>query len=581
MNELCELELLKTAVEEKNKRYNPSLSMLTAPYHTNGYHTVLKNVDWVHPCRESIEYALALLDTGGAECEERAFAIIRQVISLQDQHPAHDTYGLWSYYYEEPLEMMAPPDWNWADFIGKVLVMIAKRHRTRLPEALLAELEQAVCHACESIIRRNMGPHYTNIAIMGSLVTIGAGEVFGHQRYLDYGLKRFEAFCQYTQQLNTFQEYNSPTYTIIAIIELSKIRQITGHPKALEICGKMLDLAWSMVGAHFHAATRQWAGPHSRSYSTLLTKGTLAFLSLAAGIPWREAEDGPMPYNLEWFKSGVNCPEKYRGLFAERTIRDIQEIYYRSQDGYEKVATTYMTPSFTIASASKEVMWNQRRNLLAYVADNEGKTAYAALRMLHDGYDFSAPVFSSQQDQGHILCGLQLSVNGGDTHIGLDRIDGAVEASDLRLRLEIGGAAENVEAVPEEGGAVLRIGSVRLELYQLAAVFEGGDGLLNPSPEWTIGREDGKLNLDLVLYHGPRKKIDIAGLHRAGLIFALSMEEEQSCGGQAGLSPAKREAMRVSADGQTLEARWQPADKPLALSLTLKPDKVETLRGQA
>lgn len=580
MNELDELELLKLAVEEKNKSYNPSLSMLTTRYHTNGYHTALKNVEWVHSSRESIEYALALLDTGIAEYGERACSVIRQVISLQDQHPAHDTYGLWSYYYEEPLERMAPPDWNWADFIGKVLVLIAKRHRARLPETLLAELEQAVYHACESIIRRNMGPHYTNIAIMGSLVTIGAGEVFGHQRYLDFGLKRFEAFCRYTQQLNTFQEYNSPTYTIVAILELSKLRQLTRHPKALEICEQMLDLAWSMVGSHFHAATRQWAGPHSRSYSTLLSKAAFSFLSLAAGIPWQEAADGPLLYNPEWYKSGVRCPEKYRSLFTERAAREIREIYYRSEDGYEKVATTYMTPSFTIASASKEVMWNQRRNLLAYAVGKEGKTVYAALRMLHDGYDFSAPVFSSQQDKGHLLCGLQLSVNGGDTHIGLDRINGAVEASDLRLRLEIGGAAENVEAMPVEGGAVLRIGHVRLELYQLAAVFEGGNGLLDPAPEWAVSREDGKLNLDLVLYHGPRAKIDIAGLRRAGLMFALSMEQALS-GGQEDLSLAKQEAISVHAEDGTLEGRWQPGDKLLTLSLALKPDTVEALRGQA
>lgn len=569
-----------TAIEETGERYNPSLSMVTNKYHTNGYHTVLKNVEWVHPNRESIEYALALLDTGTAEYEERAFSIIRQVISLQDQHPAHDTYGLWSYYYEEPLEMMAPPDWNWADFIGKVLVVIVKRHRARLPEQLLADVEQAVCHACESIIRRNMGPHYTNIAIMGSLVTIGAGEVFGHQRYLEYGLKRFEAFCQYTRQLNNFQEYNSPTYTIVAIIELSKIRQVTDNPQALDICEQMLDLAWSMISIHFHAATRQWAGPHSRSYSTLLTTRTLAFLSLTAGIPWHEDEDCPMPYNLEWYKSGASCPEKYRAMFAERTTREIHEIYYRGPDGYEKYATAYMTPSFTIASASKEVMWNQRRNLLAYVADGEGKTVYAALRMLHEGYDFSAPVFSAQQDKGHILCGLQLSVNGGDTHIGLDRINGAVEASDLRLRLEIGGAAERVEASAVQGGIVLRIGQVRLELYQLLAVFEGGDGLLAKSPEWTVKREGDKLNLDLVLYNGPRQKIDIAGLRQAGLLFALSMEED-STGGEKSLSAAKREAIHAYADGQKMEAQWKPGEKTLSLSLALAPDTAESLRGQA
>lgn len=579
-----ELKLLVSAVSSLESGYNPELALMRVRYHSNGYHTALTGVEYAHSTRASVEYALALLDTGLPKYEERAFAVIERIIAMQDCDPSGDTYGLWSYYDEEPLDKMAPPDWNWADFIGKVLVMIAVRHSQRLPAVLAERLRAAVFHACESIIRRNMGPHYTNIAIMGSFVTIAAGEHFDHQRYLDYGLNKFEAFHAYTRRLNTFQEYNSPTYTVVAIIELSKIRSYCRSPRAIAIADEMLRLAWTMAGMHYHAATGQWAGPHSRCYHTLLTDATRAFLRRCLGQDWTEMA-AEYPLNLlEWHRSGATCPEDLRSLFLEPAVRDLREIYSRGVDGYEKTATTYMTPAYAVGSASKEVMWNQRRNLLIYM-DNGGQPAYAALRMLHDGYDFSAPVLTAAQDMGHVLCGLQFSINGGDTHIGLDRIDGSIEAEDLRLRLELGGALDHAvihsgteqpaadrDAGQEPTDVEITLGNTRVLLSLLALAFEGA--VPPAAPKWTVTREQGTLCVDLVLYSGARRTIDFASMRRAGIVFALSAEAAE-----AGSSHL-RTGMRASMDDTTMSADWTPAGRKLSLALPLKPDRVETLRGQ-
>ncbi|OUS78536.1 hypothetical protein B1748_00200 [Paenibacillus sp. MY03] len=566
-----ELELLKRSVSMLESEFNPELNLLRVKYHTNGYHTMLTGVEYVHSTRASVEYALALLDTGLPEYEAKAFKIIEQIISLQDCDPSRDTYGIWSYYYEEPLDKMAPPDWNWADFIGKVLVMIAIRHGERLPEMLAGRLQEAVFHACESIIRRNMGPHYTNIAIMGSFVAIAAGEQFGHRGYLEYGLGKFEAFHAYTRRLNTFQEYNSPTYTVVAIIELSKIRSYCRSPRAIAIADEMLRLAWTMAGEHYHAATGQWSGPHSRCYHTLLTDATHAFLRRCLGKEWTElAADYPV-HLLEWHRSGASCPDDLRSLFQEPADRELREIYYRGEDGYEKTGTTWMTPSYSVGSASKEVMWNQRRNLLIYM-DNGGKPAYASLRMLHDGYDFSAPVLTAVQDKGHVLCGMQFSINGGDTHIGLDRINGSIQAEDLRLRLEFGGALEGMELNAAQEHVVLTIGGTRVSLSLLSLVFDGD--VPKVEPKWTVTREGDKLALDLLLYSGSRRLIDFAGMRRAGICFAVSAEAAEAA------TAHNLAGMEASADDTDLRADWSPAGRRLSLKLPLKPDRVETLRGQ-
>ena len=73
---------------------------------------------------------------------------------------------------------MSPPDWNWADFLGANLLQISRDHRDILDPDLLQQVDHAIVHACHAIIKRNVGPGYTNIAIMGAYVTLVAGELF-------------------------------------------------------------------------------------------------------------------------------------------------------------------------------------------------------------------------------------------------------------------------------------------------------------------------------------------------------------------------------------------------------------------
>ncbi|WP_441988693.1 hypothetical protein [Paenibacillus sp. 2RAB27] len=86
----------------------------------------------------------------------------------QDKDSSRATYGIWPYNYEESLDEMDRPDWNMADFQGKKLVLILKNYAESLPVALVELIREAIYHACQAIIRRNVGPHYTNIAIMGA-----------------------------------------------------------------------------------------------------------------------------------------------------------------------------------------------------------------------------------------------------------------------------------------------------------------------------------------------------------------------------------------------------------------------------
>jgi len=215
--------------------------MLGVEWHGPGYHTRVPNGAWAHPTRESLAYALDLLRTGEGWRVERAATIVRQVLTLQDTDPLSPTYGIWPWLLEEPLAAMAPPDWNWAD---------------ALPGDLAAEMRASLGHAAWSIFRRNVRLGYTNIAIMGAGVALAAGTLLDEPRLVEYGRRRLRALVEYTADQGGFAEYNSPTYTLVALRECSAIvRQASrrSHSASARAAGSSTSRT---IRSHSRRATR-------------------------------------------------------------------------------------------------------------------------------------------------------------------------------------------------------------------------------------------------------------------------------------------------------------------------------------
>ncbi|MDQ6420165.1 hypothetical protein RB620_12020 [Paenibacillus sp. LHD-117] len=551
-----QLEMLLRTIRSKESAYNEKIRMLSSPFNSPGYHTTIKAADVIHSTYHSLIYALGLLDTEVEAYEQRAFDIMEQVIAMQDTDRSRSTFGIWPWFYEESLDQMSPPDWNWADFCGKQLVLAELRHGGRFPARLRQALRQAVFHACDAIMLRNVGPSYTNIAIMGAFVTLIAGEVYERGDYASYGLERLEKLADYTRQRGAFQEYNSPTYTYVAIVELSKIASATVSSKAKALSGELLDRAWKSVGDYYHAATGQWSGPHSRAYQTLLRDQSKAFLQLATEgallfYPWEE-----LPYDAEWFGCGIHCPAEHIGAFFASETRTIRQCY-ESGEGGDKWATTYMTPSYTLGSFGKEIMWNQRRVLLGYF-DNDGEPTYVHLRFLHDGYDYCSALFRSVQEDGHVLFGIGFLAEGGVTHPSLDRMNGRIEASDFRLRLEIGGCLDRVSAASQGTGAEIRIHGMHVQLRTWHAAF--GPFIAERPWRWEVSRDSGKWNVDFVIHAGERTEIDFRRLGSAVMCFSLTVGEREKP-----FVPEMAEADGV----MTVQGFW--SDREMNLSLPTRP----------
>lgn len=553
---------LDRALATWDPQYDPAERMIRRPFSSPGYHTTLTG-GFVHPTRESLTYALALLDSGEPERLARATEILDRMLALQDTNPDSPTYGIWSWFLEEPLSQMSPPDWNWADFCGTSLIQIAMDHRDRLPAELAYRLDQAVLHAARSIQRRDVGPHYTNIALMGTYVTYTAGEFYGEAEILDYARRRLRRFYEYTREQGAFTEFNSPTYTAVAIRVLARMRRDIRDRDVHPMLDWLYDLAWADVARHFHPPTRQWAGPHSRCYSTLLRPGDQAFLQRATGGALRYFSDEEIPPDIEAHRLDFSCPRAYIPSFLHLDgPQEVVQVYYQGSDWLPRIiGRTYMNETVAIGTMNRGDFWNQRRPLVAYWGTAEHPIALQ-VRCLHDGYDYCSALIFTRQTGPYVLAAIVFATDYGDRHISLDLIrDQTIMARDLRLRFQIIHPPADWQA--REGlilgheANTFTIGNATLSLHVPYVAFGDRDVITEANREGTDEC------LDIVLYHGPQRQIDFSRTHPAAIIFGLQITP-------AG-EPTTRPRVDVTQAKGYLQAFWNTPRGPLELTVPGRP----------
>ena len=521
--------LVEKYVAAESERFDAAQSMVTrllGPGYR--YHTRLREMR-VHPTRESLDYALGLLEAGGKDALDRARKVVDRVLELQDVDPTSKWYGIWGWYMEEPASKMAPADWNWADFNGGTLLLIEMRHGTKLSEALRDRVRDAIRHAAHSVMRRNVSMSYTNIAVKGTFVTLAASELLDDVELRSYASDRIVRLAQAIDESGSFAEYNSPTYARVSITDLTRIRMFVKDEQARRIALRIEERVWLHLSTRWDAPRLQLAGPMSRCYSTDL--GSPAWLEKAMGgrlgLFGGKDPASMLPDDLEAGIHDFRCPPAIVPRFlAPETPRLHREVFANGRDGERPVqGSTYLAKAFSLGSVNRGDFWNQRRPVLAYWGDASRPAQNFTLRLVKDSYDFSSALLFTVQKDNCLLLLVDFRDPGGDRHISLDPIQNG-EFTCGRLFLEC-----DFEGLPPARSAGLSGNLTTIESSQIHAwlrVLGGAFGANKPRLKLTPASNSVVLTVDLLPEGGPHtvkwRETSEAWL---AIAFALAPPEQQ------------------------------------------------------
>jgi hypothetical protein len=502
-------------LRDAEANYDQDCGLYGCSWKGPGYHSQVPPGTWAHQTRGNLDMATFLLRSEAAENHQRACRIVDAILQHQDTSPYSPTYGIWPWLVEESLQQMSPPDFNWADFCGSSLAVMLAESSDRLPADLQERMRAALGHAGWSIFRRNVQPGYTNIAIMGACVTCAAGEMLDEPRLLQYGRDRLAAFLKHTDYHGGLNEYNSPTYTFVALHEAERILQLVHAPEVRQLAERLRRFIWAALAERFHPATGQLAGPHSRAYADLLATGTLNELAFGTD------EDIPGGDAIALAPSVVHhlpCPEDLRERFAKLSAETEVRTRFIRRDPDERstVGTTWLTQDACLGSVNADCLWIQRRPLIGYVKTADGP-AVLKVEFLRDGKPCSSAEIHTRQSSNRTLSAFQLVTNKGDHHIHLDRPkDGVFRASDWRIRYRvIGSACEIVQDTPNRFR--FQLGDWQACVLTFPVRFDGQD------QHWACGRDDDGPWLDAVLYQGQERAWPIAELGETSVAAALEL----------------------------------------------------------
>jgi hypothetical protein len=483
----------------------------------------------------------------------RANSVIERIVDLQDSDSRSPTFGNWSWYIEEPLKRMAPPDLNWAAFCGARITEALIRFEKFLHPPIKAKMRDSAARASACIVKRNVGPGYTNIAALSARVTLCTGELLDDQALVSYGRSALRSLVSHTHKHGSFNEYNSPTYTMVALNEFESVIAYVRDTAAISNAEALRRITWEIIAEHFHAPTKQWAGPHARAYTDLLSP--TIYGELLARTDFKKTK-----INSSTSAHFLPCPDDLAGNFVSTPAKPLairRRFICADDDSQSIYGTTWMDTDATIGSANRESFWTQRRPLIAYWKSTREKTpAVFRVRMIKDDRDFASFGMSVQQHERQLLLATYPIAGAGDFHIHLDRpADGQFAARTLLWRFELtSDDATIAETAP--GSFLFTSGETRLAMRVGPAIIDGRGKLSLENVKWRLGQADRKKFLDIIVYEGERWTFVPENLLDTVLTAAITLHKpgDATSIGQVTVTPSKGDRCIVTCGELALDA---------------------------
>lgn len=492
-----------------------------------GYHT--KRTGIVHGTNISAEYAVAIIYTKAAGYYDRAEKIFRTLSHLQDTNPDSATFGLWSYYMEEELADMLAPDYNFSDFIGKHFIYGLTAGRDALSAETQDIMKTALLNAMECSIRRNVSPDYSNISMMSCMTVISAGELLENERLFKIGKTRLKKAYTYNIFNGAFTEYNSSTYTPLAIAELTRMLMYFKDMDCRQMAKELHDMAWENISLYYNHHTGEISPPQKRAYRDL-DDGQLQSLIYISTDGKYGRLNHPENLLLSFLTLPFHCPEKYFRNFEFTGERWLDKIYYkrnqirtkdedtvivRNIDSPNLKAYTYLTETYSMGAFDKTDLWNQRRTSMVTWGTPESPKCMR-LRCINGDYDYCSGVVRTDMIKNRMLSHIGFVTDHGDFHYILDKKkDGVITTNRISFRFEFSGNVEGVRIVQDGGSFLITDSEMMIRLEVLEWIFNGKPG--------EIVLYEAERMIELVGYTGETRTFDFNKFQDSYGIFTLSV----------------------------------------------------------
>ncbi len=369
-------------------------------------------LSWVYPAMH-----LTLEPRPGRESEDRALArkmILRAIRQGQYRKAGDAADGVWAWAFGDgPLPR--PGDRNTPGFVGCGLMRIWAFDPLKLadwPEADMATLREAVRASVDASIRLPVRIGYANPQVLDFFLHWTAADFLGDDSIRDHARDDLRRFLQYASTTDTFEEYVSPTYMGVNLSAATMLAHYTRGTPDEPLARELLERIWRQLGAAAHGPTRQLCGPHARAYGDTMAEKAdqmYAWMHLAAPevftVSHEDLRDGrPMPLiqRESTMYDGLAAPGLYvpagvpEGVDAE--LHRTFETPEPSQQLLEwigrcawwppydltapnpaepaprfRIATRYRAADFCLGSVNEQDAWLQRRSVLVYWNDTEGR----------------------------------------------------------------------------------------------------------------------------------------------------------------------------------------------------------------
>jgi len=314
----------------------------------------------------SLEYALALLETGGDAA--RADAIIDRTLDFQNRDADSPTRGnfRWMAHFTEVR------DGNAVAFMTPNYGMLWLRHGNRLSESTRRRMEEMFPLAAIGIDKHVVPWQCTNISLLRIWSWMVLGRITNDNALVQKSSDHWDEWLRGTSQGGVC-EYNSPCYTPVALYTLAGMWEECEDSAWKASIERVLEFLYTEFAANLHARSACMTGTMSRGYPSDYLYGT----GLSAITAYQQFG---VYHSGEWDSNGGRTP--FIANFAVHNyevpaaLRDIPQqatspyLVRAAIPAAKTLTSNFISDQFALGSLSSLELHPQAIPVIAYQSTN-------------------------------------------------------------------------------------------------------------------------------------------------------------------------------------------------------------------